>query len=195
MRMLLTRLAGVLVLTLGATACVAVGVAESQVDYPYYESPAALFDRADLVVEADLSPDSRVTLLEPDPPTGTDPAANPQAGMESDAEPAPGALVITVYTARAVTVFKGEVRVGQNIEVKEMGGTLRGVRHEVAGAVPLNGGERYVLFLSTYPNAPASLLNPQQGQYRVDDSGALSAVPGNELTLTRADLERLAAGG
>ncbi|MEV0610294.1 hypothetical protein AB0I61_28400 [Polymorphospora rubra] len=189
--MLLTRLAGVLVLTLGAAAC----VAESQVDYPHYESPAALFDRANLVIEADLSPDSRVTLLEPDPPTGTDPAANPQAGMESESEPAAGALVITVYTARVVTVFKGEVRVGQNIEVKEMGGTLRGVRHEVAGAVPLNGGERYVLFLSTYPNAPASLLNPQQGQYRVDDSGALSAVPGNELALTRADLERLAAGG
>jgi hypothetical protein len=167
MRVFLTRLAGAVTLVL-VSACT--GPVTVVADYPSYETVAALFDKAIVVVEVDVSNDSRVTRDE-----------------ELDG------LVITVRTARVVTAYKGAMKVGESIDVKEMGGTLEGVEREEAGAVPLTGGARHVLFLETYPDSPASLLNPTQGRYLVDGSGELSPVPGNPLTLSRVDLDRLAA--
>jgi hypothetical protein len=167
MRTFLARLAGAATLVL-VSACT--GPVTVVADYPSYETVAALFNKATVVVEADVSGNSRVTRDE-----------------ETDA------LVVTVRTARVVTAYKGAVRVGDSIDVKEMGGMLEGVVHQEAGGVPLTGDARHVLFLETYPDSPASLLNPTQGQYLVDGSGAFIPVGGNPLTLSRVDLDRLAA--
>src|SRR3712207_5225847 len=152
---LVPRLAGAVLLALSTAACNAPVI--SQADYPYYQTVAALFDKADLVVEADVSRDLRVVRQAPLRPVGDDPVTNPQAGAPPGEEPE--GVVITVRAARVVTAYKGAVKAGQNIEVGELGGTLHGTTYEVAGAVPLSGGARHVLFLETYPDAPASLLN------------------------------------
>lgn len=174
---------------LGVAACGAPAV--SQADYPHYDSADALFGTATLVVEAEVAGDSRVTRLSPRLDGGTDPVTNPQAG--APAGEAPDAVVVTVRQARLLTVYKGAAKAGDTVEVKQLGGTLAGVTHETAGEVPLTAG-RYVLFLETYPDAPASLLNPYQGQYRVTDAGDLAQVGDNRIPLTRLDLDRLAAG-
>jgi len=177
----LARLAGVVAVALGASACN--GAVVSQADYPYYDTAAALFDRATLVVEAEVASGSRVARLEPRSDGGPDPATNPQAG--APAGQAPDALVSTVRTARLITIYKGSAKAGDSVEVQDPGRTLE-------GAVPLAAG-RHVLFLETYPDAPAALLNPYQGQYRVTEAGDLTPVGDNRIALSHADLDRLAA--
>lgn len=182
-------LAGAVILALTASACG--GTVTSLADYPHYGTAEELFDTATLVVEADVANTSRVTRQPALPAAGDDPVTNPQAGAPPGEEP--DALVMTVRTARIVTVYKGAAKAGDTIEVGQSGGTIDGVRHEQAEAVPLTGGARHVLFLETFDNAPAVLLNPTQGQYRVGGDGTVSAVADNPLRLSRADLDRLAA--
>jgi hypothetical protein len=162
-----------------------------QADHPVYATPAELFDKATLVAEVDISARSRVTRLAAEPGVDGDPLTNPQAGLSPAPPPGEGP-VITVRAARVVEVFKGTARAGQDIEVQEPGGTLNDVEHRVDDAIPLRAGARYVLFLETFARAPAAMLNPAQGQYQVGADGALTALPGNAVTLTRADLQRLA---
>jgi hypothetical protein len=45
------------------------------------------------------------------------------------------------------------------------------------------------------PDAPASLLNPDQGQYAVGSAGAPATVGTNTLSLINADLTRLSSTG
>src|SRR4051812_1194829 len=128
MRQFLVRLGGAVVVALSTAACTSTSVA--QADYPYYDSPAALFDRADLVVEADVARDSRVTREWPQPAVGTDPVTNPQAGAPPGDEDT--SVVITVHRASLVTIYKGTARPGDSIEVSQPGGRLDGVTYEVA---------------------------------------------------------------
>ena len=164
-----------------------------QIDHPVYQTSAELFGKAMLVIEADVSTASRVERLRAQPGTGDDPRANPQLGITPE-PPLDEGPPVTVRGVRIVAVFKGAARAGQDIEVQQPGGTIDGVEHRVEGAVPLRGGARYVLFLETFPDSPAAQLSLVQGAYGVDAAGTLSALPGNPISLTRADLDRLAAG-
>lgn len=51
------------------------------------------------------------------------------------------------------------------------------------------------LFLATFPDAPASLLNGEQAQYAVDGSGGLRRFGANTLDFTRSDVAKLSAAG
>ncbi|MEV4477210.1 hypothetical protein ACFFR3_37715 [Nonomuraea salmonea] len=164
-------------------------------DYPQYESADALFDRANLVVEARIVGEPRYLqeVAEPDPTT-TDPKLNPNAGAPAKLtgdEPEPPATVITVYTAQVLQVYKGEAKVGQSVEVKELGGVFGGVTYKEENTTALQRDSGYVLFLETYPDSPAALLNPVQGKYPLDGAKNPSPLPENTIKLTRADLEKL----
>jgi len=90
-----------------------------------------------------------------------------------------------VYEVEVSRVWKGVVKPGDIVEVKR-------VRDEEQ---QLDGGKGYLLFLESYPDfpgVPASTLNPEQGQYRLDAAGAPVSLPGNAVTVTAADLTRLA---
>lgn len=92
------------------------------------------------------------------------------------------------YTRYAVTVsrvWKGTAGAGDVVEVKR-------VRAEEA---QFDEGGRYLLFLETYPDSPASTLNPDQGQYALDAAGAPVSRPANDVAVTVADLTRLRAAG
>lgn len=102
-------------------------------------------------------------------------------------------VVITVRQVEVVKVYKGDAKPGQLIDVGQLGGLYKGVNHVQAEATKLKGGDTYVLFLATYPDAPAALLNPNQAQYQLDASGGLNRAQGNTLQLTTADLRRLSA--
>jgi hypothetical protein len=91
-------------------------------------------------------------------------------------------------------VFKGEPSATESVAVKQLCGKLNGIPHEVDGQTPLKPSNTYVLFLATYPDAPASLLNPTQAQYPVDKAGQSSSLPGNAISFTMSDLIRLADG-
>lgn len=138
-----------------------------QADYPAYDTLAALHAKADLVVSVRLAGRSEVRSLE--------------------------GLVYTVFTGTVERIFKGRPG-GGDIEIKQAGGEYRGTTFTEAGAIPLRPGRRYLLFLETYPDSPASLLNPGQAQYRLDDAGRPEPVDGSGFRFTSADLEALGPG-
>lgn len=164
-------------------------------DYPQYQSADALFDKATLVVEARIVGEPRYLQEKeeaPDP-AETDPNLNPNAGAPAEvaAEPEAPPTVITVYTAQVIKVFKGQAQVGQSIEVKELGGNFEGVTYAEEHTTPMNEDSGYVLFLETYPDSPAALLNPVQAKYPLDTSSNPAPLPENTLKLTRAELETM----
>jgi hypothetical protein len=83
-------------------------------------------------------------------------------------------------------VWKGQAVIGDLVPVKMM-------RHD--GRPQLDEGRRYLLFVETYPDSPASTLNPEQGHYPLDDAGRPVSLSCNELTVTADDLNRLRATG
>jgi len=169
--MVLRRIAAVLaVLVLGVGACGQSRVVY-QGDYPHYESVAELVKKANLVVEVAVA-DPRVGKLYP-----TDGPRNDET-----------AVVITIYDATVAKVHKGSVRTGDVIEVQQMGGESDGVVYENPEVVPFREGTPYLLFLETYPDSPAALLNPDQGQYEVDPAGTYRPVGDNTLAVTAKDL-------
>lgn len=159
-------------------------------DYPSYDSPDSLYQKADLVVEAKIGETARVQEMTPSQ-KDTDPKANPNAGVKGKA---PQSLVVTIYQATVVKTFKGTKAVGDTVEVKQLGGVLKGVTYRESSTSALKPGGTYLLFLATFPDAPASLLNPSQGQYPVDAKGELAAVGGNAVKVSKSDLARLSPG-
>ncbi|SNT51710.1 hypothetical protein SAMN05421812_10851 [Asanoa hainanensis] len=142
-------------------------------DYPRYQSVAELMERATLVVEATPA-NPRFEKLYPTDGPKTDDTA----------------VVVTVYDATVTRVHKGSARPGDVVQVKQMGGEMGGVVYESAEEVPFRTGTAYLLFLETYPDSPASLLNPDQAQYEIDPAGGYQPVSDNTLTVTAADLEK-----
>jgi hypothetical protein len=192
---LLVRAAGALLLVAAATACSAVTdhtdthAAQKNVlyraDYPSYATADQLFERATVVVQGRVESDKKVVRLVQAAPQGQ---ALPAA---VDAERREG-MVVTVRTVTVSRVFKGNVKPGDIVKVKQLGGKLDGVTYSEEHGVPLVDNGQYTLFLETYPDQPASLLNPVQGQYLVDAGNGLHALPGNEITTSVNQLDRLA---
>ena len=164
----------------------------SQADYPSYATAGDLARRATLIVEARFSEEPRVEEEFPsDASDITDPQLNPNAGVPEQEQVTEIGIVITVHRATVERVHKGSVEPGDIIEVKELGGTLGGVRYEYADSAPIATGRSYLLFLETYPDSPASLLNPLQAKYELDADGNPVSAPGNTITLTGIDLAKL----
>jgi hypothetical protein len=157
-----------------------------QGDYPSYQSVAEMVEKATLVVEATVAR-PRVDKLYPSDSGGTDPRANPQAGApEADDDTG---IVITVWSATITAVHKGINKPGDVVDVKQMGGEFDGVVYEQPGQVAFREGTTYLLFLETYPDAAASLLNPTQAQYEVVQDGSYRPVSAdNRITIDKQDL-------
>ncbi|GAA3820670.1 hypothetical protein GCM10022226_46280 [Sphaerisporangium flaviroseum] len=165
-------------------------------DYPSYQTADQLYQKATLVIEARLGSTAQVVQEKANPAAqGTDEKSNPQAGVPQGqaAPPEQQPVVTTVYPVEVVKVFKGSAKPGENIQVKELGGTVNGVTYKEPGSRPLEKGKTYVLFLETYPDSPASLLNPEQGKYPIDAAGNLAPLAENPVKLTRPDLDNLSA--
>ncbi|MET7394648.1 hypothetical protein ABZS66_14265 [Dactylosporangium sp. NPDC005572] len=135
---------------------------EIQADYPMYDSVRMLHERATLVVAGQVLPGAVRSIDD---------------------------LVYTVYRVQVERRFKGTS--AETIEVKQIGGTVGGTVYVEAGGIPLRTGTRYVLFLETYPDSPASLLNPAQAQYVLGDGDRPERVDPGGFEFTLASLEAL----
>jgi hypothetical protein len=135
-------------------------------DYPQYETLAELFAAADVVAEVRLA-----ASVEVRPATQTVPNVH------------------TVFVATAGRTYKG--RAPSPLEIKQGGGRHKGTTHVEIGSVSLQPKGHYLVFIEVYDDAPASLLNPRQGQYRLDDAGTVTPVDDAGLRFTLAEVERL----
>jgi hypothetical protein len=139
-----------------------------QADYPRYQTLAELFAAADLVAEVTLGASAEVR-----PATQTVPNIH------------------TVFAASAGRAYKGQAPA--RLEIKQGGGRYKGTDHIEIGSVSLRPKGHYLVFVELYADAPASLLNPTQGQYRLDDAGTVTPVDEAGLRFTLADLRELAS--
>lgn len=165
---------------------------EYHTDYPSYASLDELWERADLVVVATVGRDTRVEPLSATVDGDDDPQANPNAGVDSPGA-GPEPLVTTVFQADVSRVFKGGRAADAGpVEVSQLGGTHDGVTYTDPESVQLTPGSEYLLFLAVFPDSPASLLNPVQGQYPIGESGEPTALEGNDVGASLAELEEFA---
>ncbi len=130
-------------------------------DYPEYDSVEALTDRADLIVQGTVK-EMQYKQIDISLGKGRDDSLSPY----------------TVYTVAVDEVFKSDGNVGETIEVKVPGGIFDGVAYVIEGVDSplLEKDQSYVLFLATYENLPASLLNLTQAAYEIGEDGKLAGV-------------------
>lgn len=149
-------------------------------DYPYYSSIDALTKKADLIIAGTVL-DSRVEEIDTR-------IKNP------DGDDIPSSKdVYTVYTIKVSDSYKGNVKPGEIIEFKQIGGEGKNKVYVVEDNVKFDKNKKYVLFLSTYENTYPSLLNPiQSAYYAITDSTVekelVSINAKNDLTFTIEDL-------
>lgn len=142
------------------------GEAHCAADYPYYSDASALVEASDLIVVA-VPGEQEVKTI--DIGAGTFEA-------------------MKVWPLEVERVISGDLPTEHPLEVKLM---------DCLGAPGLAEGSRHVLFLATYPDTPgmpASLLNPEQGQYLLGETEGLVPVGDNEVAVQLNEVERLAAG-
>ena len=137
-----------------------------QADYPQYQTVAELFAAADLVAEVSLAGVDRST-----------------AGQRKRCHK------FTPCSRHRRRTYKGKAPA--RLEIKQGGGRHKGTEHIEVGSVSLQPKGHYLVFVEVYDDAPASLLNPTQGQYRLDDAGTLTPVDGAGLRFTLAELAQL----
>lgn len=147
-------------------------------DYPSYDSSDELLSNADLVIKARVDESGSGTLL-PQVSDGTDEATNPQAGL-SDADvkqwQQESGVVVTISSVIVTEVIKGDVKVGDNLKVSQLGGTVNGVVYQEEHTAMLQAGNRnYVLALKQHGDDPADLLNPAQAMYDVGSGDTLTS--------------------
>lgn len=176
------RTALLIALVVALSGCSAsAGAAQQEVfynaAYPAYASVSDIGAAADLVIEGTVT-SSEVRELDivmaPSDGSSEDPKLNP--GGEAQALP----MVYTVHTVRVASVIKGKSSTNASIEVKELGGLLKGTLYRTSEGVVLKDQKVYVMYLKTYDGSPATLVNPLQGAYPVEN-GRVSALPGNTL--------------
>lgn len=160
-----------------------------QADYPWYETVDDLAAESEWVVTVTLG-SSRYDVSLPIQANETDPALNPQAGLDpSEIQEDPG-LPITVYEATVEAVHVGGLATGNTIEVGRMGGLLDGIMHE-SNLTRLESGGTYLLFLSSTPGHPAYVLGGDQGAFVPDGKGGFISITGDRLSIDPAALAAL----
>ncbi|MFY1700099.1 MULTISPECIES: hypothetical protein [unclassified Solwaraspora] len=134
-------------------------------DYPWYTDAEALYAAADLIVVG--TPDG---------------GERRDVTISSDGD----TMAHQVFSVTVSQVFKGDAATGTTVLVKQ---TLDEARSADSGLVD---GQPALLFLEVYDDVPTSLLNPDQGWYRIDPSGEPTPLPGNPVPVSLTQLARFA---
>jgi len=93
----------------------------------------------------------------------------------------------TIYTVEIEAVYKGNVIEGNTIEIKQLGGTVDNVNYTEEDATKIEIGSTYILFLETFSDSPASLINQIEGIYKYKDN----KITGNDKNKIILDLKDL----
>ena len=164
-------------------------------DYYVYGSAEELVGASDLIVHGIVvgtqvqQSQARATIPATPPPATSPPATSP-------ARVTGPRVVVTIVRLTVIDVFKGDVAVGDEIEVSQLGGRYRGVDYVDAGTTLLQVGQAggYVLLLRRGPDGVYYLPNPQQAMFTLAGEAGLSGIGANALDIaTPADLRALAA--
>ena len=131
-----------------------------QADYPYYPEVSDITDAADAIIVGEVIEAQKVQRMN----------VNTDSNALNQAEPIP----YTISKFKITNVIKGNVQIGDVIEVKQLGNYKRmpeAFLAETDGYFKLQESE--LLFLASYENAPYSTVNPTQGAVKVLDNQTL----------------------
>ena len=149
-------------------------------DYFQVADVADLVDQADAIVRGRATA-SRDYDAYPDPPSGSDPAVNPQYGVPQEEIDKIPPTRVTALSMEVTEVIKGTLDIGQVIEVHQNACTSR--------PLPVGQDTDYLLALSSYrPDVPYNQINDSQAAWQVTGDQTLTPVnPRNDLNVTTID--------
>ncbi|MCL2320986.1 MAG: hypothetical protein FWC47_02640 [Oscillospiraceae bacterium] len=179
---LIIAISGILLITSNNTTAKTQKVA-IYADYPSYDNLQNLIDKADTIIKGKVIDFNYSYLNIIEKPESDNEFLNP--GGEKDTSSIP----YTIFTVEINKVYKGSVNKKDIIEIKQLGGTLGNIEYIDKNAAKLNIGGNYIFFLETYPNSPASLLNPIQGSYEYDNNDNIIPNKGNKINFNIKDLD------
>lgn len=134
-------------------------------DYPYYSNINDLTNSANIVISGKVKNVNKGNKLYID-------KGPEDKNIDSNKKDNEG-MIYTVSEIEVTDVIKGNLKVGDKIKVKQLGGTYDNVTYKVDDMTYLQKGKEYVLFLQTYedidPNEPYCLLNPVQAYMDIDN--------------------------
>jgi hypothetical protein len=133
-------------------ACEKQEIIQTQGDYPYYTTGKDMTKFSDVIVVGKVKKDNQVQEL----------------NINSDKKAPPHFFIFTVSDFEVHEVLKGNIEPGKTIQIKQMGGELKGRKYVVEGETYLKQNNEYVLFLQYYRESePLSLINPTQGSIQI----------------------------
>lgn len=139
--------------------------------YPSYSTVDEAVKAANLVVEGNILDKEYKMLDITYDEEGNDPKENPGGSKEPSPE-----LPYTIYKVKVSKVYKGDITEGDTIGVKVLGGKFKDAQYIVQDSMPeLSNQTQYTLFLSTFEDSPASLVNLTDSVF-VSEDGYLQAV-------------------
>ncbi|MCJ1709415.1 hypothetical protein [Microbacterium sp. VKM Ac-2923] len=181
---------------LGGAGVQSAGTFEYHADYPAFDSLGQIEDAADAVVEVVFTGESRTYELLPIAPEDpTDPEQNPAYGAppapaDQQAQQAPP-IIVTAYTATVVGTTKGDLNIGDIIEIKQLGGESDGATFTASHETSLAGTDAALVFLSGSGDDPYSLVSPNEGQYPQEAGGSYVPLAENEAGVTPEEVAAL----
>lgn len=135
-------------------------------DYPKYDTLDSLVDKADTIVKGRIVNYTYSDLTITQEIDSDNEYLNPGGEFDNSTIP------YTVYMVEIEKAYKGDYAMNDVIEVKQLGGILGNTEYvlEDGAEAKFKEDHNYVFFLETYPDSPASLLNPLQASYEYDDN-------------------------
>ncbi|MCG7376709.1 hypothetical protein MH215_06865 [Paenibacillus sp. ACRSA] len=174
-------------------------------DFPNYSSINDLSDRADTIIKGNVI-QTRVEVLNDRVQAPEADQENAQkVTLEAGNEELAFDKIYTIHTIQVAESYKGAFVAGDTLEVKQLGGQLNNTEIINDDHVSLIPTKDYVLFLETYEDTPASLLNSIQSLYVIKPASKssqsteqqttspviVSANPENDLTLSLDQLNQI----
>ncbi|GGG09240.1 hypothetical protein [Paenibacillus aceti] len=154
--------------------------------FPKYNNLDELENRANLIIEGRvLSSTFKFLNVAERPSQPGDDQLNPGT-TPADSPPIP----YTIYDVEVQKVYKGAVTEKETIQVKQVGGENQQTIFKVNDTSELKEEGDYIMFLATFDNSPASLLNPIQGSYELVNNQIIASDK-NLIKLEINDLKQL----
>ncbi len=131
-------------------------------DYPHYENLENLIGKADTIIKGKITDFTYSQINISQKPQSDDEYLNPGGELDNSLMP------YTIFTIEIIKTYKGNINKKETIQIKEPGGIFGNTEYVNRDSAKLKKGNNYVFFLETYPDSPASLLNPIQASYEYD---------------------------
>lgn len=139
-------------------------VVKIHADYPHYDDLDSMILNADTIIEGKILSIAVV-------------------GSEQEG------ILYTVYDVEVIKNFRGKIKSKEVIKIKQLGGETKDLVVTTDEKANLKKDSSYLFFLVTYEDSPASLINPTQGAYLLED-GKYIEHNGNKIKINRGILEQ-----